>query len=162
MTKQAYSLLFSVGLLLLFSYAAWEATNFNELARFFPLYISLAAVLLTFILVLQSMVAFMKARKVQQRSAGKAGQEKQEQQEEKESVLRYMLWFIGYVAIIYVFGFMAATILFLFAFLRIETKYNLTKTVISIAIVYGLIQLFSSVMTLYWPEGVIPIFQFLN
>lgn len=165
MRKSHYSLLFSFFLFLVFVYAAWEAYSFNELAKFFPFYIAILGVVLTAIHVIISIIAFIRENKVfqtEQKSEQKPAQksEKKSDEEEEGSVLKYMLWIIGYIGFIYLIGFLSATTLFLLAFLYVESKFSILKTIIAIIITQIVIHVFASSINLYWPEGIFPLWPF--
>ncbi|MCP8616317.1 tripartite tricarboxylate transporter TctB family protein [Salirhabdus salicampi] len=150
MRQNYYSLIFSMFLMLIFLVASWLAYSFNDLAKFFPYTIAIGGAILTFIHVILSIVKMVKGENASN----------EEQHEEEGSVLRYMLWIIGYIGLIYIIGFLTATTLFLAFFLYFESKFSVLKTAISLAIVLSLIHIFANMMNLYWPEGVFPLWPF--
>jgi magnesium-transporting ATPase (P-type) len=152
MRQVHYSLLFSACLFLVFVWAAWQAYSFNELAKFFPFYIAIAGVVMTAIYVILSTVAMVKERKKDQPA--------QEADENEGSVLKYMIWIIGYIGFIYLIGFLSATTLFLLAFLYFESKFSILKTLIAVVITQVVIHIFAASINLYWPTGIFPMWPF--
>lgn len=150
MDKQKLSIIFASFLFLVFCYTTWESIGFADRARFFPLYISVAAAIITLLHIIISVVKLRKGHKEQFESD-------QEASEDDESVIKYIVWVIGYIAVIYLIGFLPATVIFLAAFLLVVTKFSIIKTVISMVVTLGLILTFGSVMNLYWHEGLINI-----
>jgi hypothetical protein len=188
--KAYYSLSFSVFLFLFFVWAAWEASGFSDLARFFPYYIAIAAVILSFIHVVSSIAALVKEKKAAQTAQPADGHQLSDQvqpsdaaqlsdtvylpdtvkpsnaappaedEEEEGPVLRYMIWIIGYIALIYLIGFQSATTLFLLLFLYFVANFGVLRTIFSVVVVHAVIYVFSSVINLYWPEGIFPLWPF--
>ncbi|MET3699861.1 tripartite tricarboxylate transporter TctB family protein [Bacillus oleivorans] len=149
-----YSLIFSVFLFLLFSYGALESSSFSKLAKFFPLYIAIAGVVLTLILVIVNIVKVVKEKEK------KADQSGDQTGEKEGSNLKYMLWIIGYVFLIWLIGFLAATTLFLILFLHIESKFKTLYIALSLVLTHGVIFVFSNAINLYWPAGIFPLWPF--
>lgn len=145
MRQQKLSLSFSIFIFIIFCFAAWKSLSFAELARFFPLYISVAGAVLTLVHIIISSINIV--RNKQDEKSGKL--------EELGSVFKYIVWVIGYIILIFVIGFLPATVVFLFAFLLKESKFGIIKTVIGVALTMSIILLFSNLMNLYWPTGII-------
>lgn len=62
MSKDVLNLYFSIFLFILFSLAMIEALTFSKLAQFFPLYISIAGSVLTFIYLITEVIAFYRRK----------------------------------------------------------------------------------------------------
>lgn len=159
MIKSHYSVMFSVFIFLLFLFGAWQAYSFSELAKFFPYYIAIVGAVLALIIVIVSIVSIQK-EKEGVKQVDSVDSSEQDSDEDGKLTLRYMAWFTGYIVLIYVIGFLAATTLFLILFLYLETKYSVLKILISVIATHTVIYLFSSAINLYWPEGIFPIWPF--
>ena len=144
MSKSAYSMLFSVCILFLFSWTAWQAAGFKKLASYFPLYISLIAIVLAVIQVI------IEIRKYKANTA-----HEEQEQSGFGNVIQYIAWFVGYSVVIFILGFIIATGVFLVLFLKLETKYSWLKTALSTAVTIILLLLFGELMNLYWPTGLL-------
>jgi hypothetical protein len=147
MSKDKLSLIFSSAIFLLFSWMAWEALNFKELARFFPQYIAIGAAILAFIDI------FIKIRKLL-----KGKQDHDPLHENMAAVVKYIVWIISYLIMIYLVGLVLATAIFLTVFLTVEAKLGLIKTGISVGVVLIVIMVFGDVMKLYWPRSLLKSF----
>lgn len=145
MNKQLGSIIFSFVLLIVFILMAIEATSFAKLAKFFPLYIAIGAIVITSISILLQLKGYRKDR-VQEERASK---------EENLATFKYILWILGFVVAIYVLGFVIATVIFLIAFQLLESKHKVLPTLGSTAVVIGLLYGFTSLMNLYWPKGLL-------
>lgn len=145
MKKQLYSIIFSVFMLLVFCWMAWQALDFHELARYFPLYLSLVAVVLSLLSIFLQVKKYLAHRHKSNEANSEFNPE----------VFKYIGWIIGYVFLIFLLGFVIGTAVFLAAFLLFETKQSLIKTALSVTITIGMILLFGSLMKLYWPTGVL-------
>ena len=117
MRQEKLSFVYSIVLFLIFCLAAWQSLSFAELARFFPLYISVAGAVLTLIHIIISSINIIRNKK----------DKKNGESEEVGSVIKYIVWVIGYIILIFFIGFLAATVVFLFAFLLKELNLGLLK-----------------------------------
>lgn len=144
MTKSQYSLMFSVGVLLVMIWMAWEASSFVKIASYFPLYIALFAIVLILVDLTNQIIKMSRKKdsekKVSKKTAG--------------SVFRYILWFVGYLLLMLLIGFLIGTSIFLFLFLMIESKMKIAKVLMIIALTIMAIMIFGYVMDLRWPIGV--------
>jgi len=123
----------------------WEASHFAKLARFFPLYISAAATILSLIDVILQAKKLMSEKKEHAETV----------HDNPFAVAKYILWVLGYLLLIYLIGFITGTVIYLFAFLYFETGFGIIKSTISVAITVLLIYIFGNFMTLYWPVGLL-------
>jgi hypothetical protein len=145
MNKERYSLIFSIAVFLLFCLMAWEARGFAELARFFPLYISIGGAVLALADIVFKIIKLTSNK----------NQKSEIVHDKPLSVIKYIIWIIGYLVLISLVGFIAATAIFLFAFLLIEAGFKLIKAFISVAVaIVGIIS-FGNYMTLFWPKGLL-------
>ena len=67
----------------------------------------------------------------------------------------YLAWIIGYFALIYLFGFLASTIVFVVAFWIIVGRMKPHVAVICAAALIGLLLLGEHTIGVEWPEGVL-------
>ncbi|MEQ8195452.1 MAG: tripartite tricarboxylate transporter TctB family protein [Rhodospirillales bacterium] len=70
-------------------------------------------------------------------------------------VLPLLLWLAGYYAGIYLIGFLIATVLFLFFFLRLVARLSLMWSAASSIIVGSALYGFAMAMALEWPRGLL-------
>ncbi|WP_059103055.1 tripartite tricarboxylate transporter TctB family protein [Shouchella shacheensis] len=145
MTKRGYYFIFSGLLFALFAWAIWESLEFQPIARYYPMYIGIAAASL---IVLDVSLQIQKNRK-----SVPAEEEEETSTVNGKSSLLYVAWIIGYLILIYTLGFVVATGLFLISFLKVEAKFNWLKSVFFTLIAIGIIFLFREFMTTYWPTG---------
>lgn len=146
-SKEKLSIVFSLLVISLFSWAALEAQQFRELARFFPFYIAIMGALVVLAdLVIQIRRLFQNKRKAQPLH------------ENLPATLKYLLIIISFLVSIYIFGIFVGTAIYLFCFLYFETKFGLVKSIIAVAIVTAFIMIFGDVMNLYWPKSLLNLF----
>jgi len=145
MNKSKYSLVFTVFLFILFVCLAWQASHFGELARFFPLYISIGGAVLTLAEVVVQLRRVIKESKDHVETV----------HDSPWLVLKYLFWVLGYLGVIYIVGFIIGTAVYLLTFLYFETKFSIVKSAFGAAVAVSLLLLFGEVMTLYWPEGML-------
>ncbi|WP_194165518.1 tripartite tricarboxylate transporter TctB family protein [Oceanobacillus sp. CFH 90083] len=145
MNKDYLNLIFSGFLFILFTLAWIEALTFSKLGQFFPLYISIAGSILTFIYLLNQLLIIYK-------------QKKREGNEIKIPLwqpLKYIGWILGYLLLIYIGGLMAATAIFLILFLIFESKMKFVSAGISVICVLIAVSLLSSALDIYWPTNLL-------
>src|SRR5690625_2221849 len=147
MDKAVAQLSFTSLLLLFFIYTAVAATSFKELARYFPLYLSVIGAVLLFIEVIRQLLTIKKNMK------------KDEQLHPNiKAVILYTLYLTGYILLVYLIGMIIATVIFLFVFLYFTAKMRLISSIITVIVVVGVLMLFADVMNLYWPKSIFNIF----
>ncbi|MBS3976740.1 MAG: tripartite tricarboxylate transporter TctB family protein [Syntrophomonadaceae bacterium] len=145
-----YQIMFTVAILLVFLWTAWEALGFAKQARFLPLYVSLVAIPL----VIAQLFLEIKNKATNDSSANSA-EDFNALKERMPALLVYMGWVLGYVLLIYLLGFLVATGIFLFAFLKRESGMTLVQTITGVVITLGFIVFFGRVLHMYWPEGIL-------
>lgn len=150
MSKEMKSILFTGSLFIMFCIMALEANTFADKAKFFPLFVALGAVFIALVSITLQTIQLIKSRKSNENKD-------EEEAGETGEMIKYVLWIIGYVALIYIIGFMPATILFLLAFLLVESKFRIITTIPLIVLVVGVLVVFSNIMNLYWPTGLLNI-----
>lgn len=146
-SKEKLSIVFSLLVIALFCWAALEAQQFRELARFFPFYISIMGAIIVFAELL-----------LQIRRQNRSIKLKRPIHENLPMALKYLLVIIGFLVLIYIFGIFVGTAIYLFGFLYFETKFGLVKSIISVVIVVAVIMFFGNVMNLYWPKSLLNLF----
>jgi bacteriorhodopsin len=137
-------------MLIFFLWTAWEALGFAKLAQFFPLYVSLVAITL----IIVQLYLGIKS-KISGSSSASDAEEVNVLRERMPAYLVYIGWFLGYILLVYLIGFLVATGIFLFAFLIKESKMSLIQTITGVVITLGFIIFFGRVMHMYWPEGIL-------
>lgn len=143
--KEKVGVIFSLLVFGMFCWAAVEAQNFRELARFFPFYIAVIGALLTFI---DLVIRVIKMVRNKEKVAAPL-------HENLPAALKYLLIIISFLVLIYIFGIFIGTAIYLFAFLYFETKLGLLKSIISVAVVVVGVMIFGDVMNLYWPQSLL-------
>lgn len=142
-SKSKVSLVFTVLLTLLFIWFALEATTFSERARFFPLYISLIAILFVVIeLVLTFTRFFSKKEEVSSFHPNLI------------EAIKYIGWIMLLLGLIYLVGFKVGASVFLGAFLYFVTGFKWWRVLVAVAITFTCLFLFGDYyMNLHWPRN---------
>lgn len=158
MTKPKLSLIFSSVLFILFCAMALEARSFPISAMYFPFYLSLVGILLTFI----NMI-------VEYRNLKSTEEDDNDDDDDvatfdtpvthsfKAASLNF-LWFVGYFAMIFTVGFIVATIIYLGLFLKKRTDFKLITIILSIIISIGFLIFLQQALDLKSPTGIIGLF----
>ena len=142
MNKAIAQLGFTILLFFLFIYSAIEATSFKQLAKYFPLYISIIAAILLLIEIIRQIIKL------------KENKEKGEQfHPNLKGAFKYTLYLIVYVLLVYLIGFVLASIIYVFVFLYFIAKMRLISSIITVAVLVGLMIMFGDAMNLYWPKS---------
>lgn len=153
---------FSLFVLCIFAYAAFDALDFSRRARYMPLYVSVAGLALSLLLISLELWWARKAGGVTQRREvaieDLAAQDifsPEQEYHRLKTTTYYLLWMIGYVGLIAVVGLPVASTLFLGLFLYIESRMKLPGIALSIAgMLAGLLTL-TYLMNLRWPLSLI-------
>lgn len=167
-------IVFDVLMLLLFGYVAYDSLDFQPTARHFPLYISLAAV------VLGAVNLVVNVAKLRSQGSVVAGDELDTAtlredtsdgsdadaptlppSETLKRALRYWTWLVAFVVLIAVLGIVGAVLVFLPAFLAVEARMRWPGIVVSVAITLGLLTAFGNLMNLRWPESLLELEAYL-
>lgn len=139
------SLIFSFLLLMIFCWTTYEALQFAELARYFPLYVSVVGIILVLIELISSI---LKNKKLQN--------DKTEFHPQLQRAFKYILWIVSFLLVIFIAGFKIATVIFLLTFLTLESGFKLTKAVIAVvAVMFFLIVFGDYYMSLNWPKNLL-------
>lgn len=154
MTKTKISFLFNGFLLLFFCYAAYTTLGFLNLAKPYPLTITILGIVLTLV---NSGRLFLKIR--QENIGDHVTHDESEYEiavthEFKTAALNF-LWFLAYLVGIFLFGFYIATILFMAVFLKTRADFNWFKLALSIVIVIAGLLIFNNVMRIDFPQGIL-------
>lgn len=145
MNKALANILFTAFIFLLFTFAWVEATTFSRLAQFFPLYISIAGSIVSLVYLIKTIIDYRKETTAEERH---------------EHVLillpfRYIGWVIGYLIMMYIFGFLISTSIFLFVFLIFESKMKIIESMVSVAIVLFVVSYLSAAINIAWPSSLL-------
>lgn len=145
MNKALANILFTGFIFLLFTFAWVEATTFSRLAQFFPLYISMAGSIISFVYLIKTIIDYGKETTAEER---------------QEHVLimmpfRYIGWVVGYLVMMYIFGFLISTSIFLFVFLMFESKMKVIESMVSVAIVLVVVSYLSAAINIAWPSSLL-------
>lgn len=160
MTKPKLSFIFSTVLFILFSLMAWRALDYPDLARYFPLFLSMIGMLATLINIF---IEYRNFRIHQTKAVEEEGEEDDIGWDApvthsfKAASLNF-LWFLLYFILIFVFGFMVATVIFLILFLKRKTDFNWIKITCSLIITTGFLFILGNAMDLKFPPGFIEFF----
>lgn len=147
--------------LLLFVWMAYEAWDFARLARVFPLAISLIAATLGLLNLGISIWRWRTGKRLVGDEAPKTAVAKGGEEDDRAVVhgvlraLYYLGWTLGYVGLIGAIGLVAATLVFVLAFLAIEARAGWLLTALGSAVTVGALLLISDVMDLRWPESLV-------
>lgn len=146
---------FDAAVAVLFAVTAYQSLDFDELARMFPLSISIGAVLLALV---NFSADFLRWRRMGSAVSDDVA-ETAVLTDDREGIarglanaLRYLSWFVGYVALIWLVGLLVATVVFLGAFLVVEARARLWLIMVGpVVAVIGLVAL-TTAMNLELPD----------
>lgn len=154
---------FGLFIVCLFAYAAFDAWDFSRRARYMPLYVSIAGLALTSLLIALDLwrLRTLAGREALRRRVAiedLAAEDMFSAAEELQrfmSTAYYLLWMLGYVAAIAFVGMPVASGLFLATFLLIEARMKLPGTALCVAgMLAGLLGL-TQLMHLRWPSNLL-------
>src|SRR5690625_2805108 len=141
-------LLYTLFMLGIFTYTAIGATEFKKNAMYFPLYISILAIIL---LVIDLIRQFRRFKKPLEKD------EPEYLHPDTMGVFKYSLVLAFYAVLIYLIGFLLASIIYLFGFLYFIARMRLMYTIITVTVVVVFIVSFGNTMNLVWPKSLISI-----
>lgn len=145
MNKSIANIIFTAFIFILFTYATIEALTFSRLAQFFPLYISGAGAVLSFLFLIKVIIDHIKNADPEERA-------------ERILILKplkYIGWILAYLLLIYVFGMLIATTVFLFVFLIFESKMKVLPSVLAVGVMLVLITYLSAAINIAWPTSLL-------
>ncbi len=166
---------FGVALLIMFVAAFIVSMDFHRLARYYPLVASGLGVLLSILFLIQeSRAAVAASRSGRIPVSGNRAEQNLPKQDAEQAraiiededellsegagiakTLPYLGWFVGYVALIRVFGIFVATAMFLGAFLGLQARMRWWGVLISMTVVIALLYAMGDVMSLHWPASLV-------
>ncbi|HXV82552.1 MAG TPA: hypothetical protein VEG60_22030 [Candidatus Binatia bacterium] len=139
-----------------FAYGVYEAREFPRLARIFPYWISLGALVLAVIqLGIELRKYLLQIEDVQTDFVDLAPDRSLPPQVVFKRALSYLLWFVGLYLGIWLVGFVIAITAFLIIFLRYDASLSWGKTLQLGLGGFLFVVAISWLMALYWPEGLI-------
>lgn len=139
-----------------FAYGVYEAREFPRLARIFPYWISLGALVLAVMqLGIELRKYLLQIEDVQTNFVDLAPDRSLPPQVVFKRALGYLLWFIGLYLGIWLFGFVIALTAFLVIFLRCDASLSWGKTLQLGLGGFLFVVAISWLMALYWPQGLI-------
>ena len=150
---------FDVFVLSLFAYAAYQALGFSRLARYMPLYVSVAGIGLTSLLLVLDSVRLLRAPRPPAGEAGalehyhEAPLPREAETAQMKRVALYLGWMLAYIGLIRVIGLPTASAVFLAAFLRFDARMTLGGIALSVTAMVGALLLMRQVMNLRWPSN---------
>ncbi|WP_227937156.1 tripartite tricarboxylate transporter TctB family protein [Alkalihalobacillus deserti] len=146
LTRSKINFIFLGLLIVVFVYTFIDALHFAEAARFFPLYVSASGIVL---ISLELIITFFKTKK---QSHG----DPTLFHPHLKLALRYIAWVGSFLLLIFIMGFKLAAVLFLLAFLKMESGFSWIKTVIAIACVMLFFIIVGDwYLNLNWPKNLL-------
>lgn len=149
-----------IAVLCLFIYSAVEALSFSRLARYMPLYVSIGGIIASFGLLCIDLLRVRASDGLGVRwSAGIEDYEpvdsvSLEVENEKLKITSYyLLWIIGYLALVAVVGLPVASVLFLVVFLRIDAQLSMLAILLSVIGLIVTLQMLAHFVDLRWPSN---------
>jgi hypothetical protein len=147
-----------IGLLIaVLAWTAWEAQGFASRARIFPQVVALLALFLCMVEAIRLLLA-------ERSEVEGEGKETPGAEDVRYALLRerffgvvpYIASIVAYYAAIFLFGFPAASFLFVLAFLRLAGEVRWLTALGASAAVLGILLVFSRALNVLWPEGLLP------
>ncbi|HEY9539217.1 MAG TPA: tripartite tricarboxylate transporter TctB family protein [Kiloniellaceae bacterium] len=154
---------FTIAVLCLFAYAGFEALSFSRLARYMPLYVSVAGAALSLPLLLAELrrlrapggdAANRAPSSIEEYSVGDPLTDAEERKRFWTTAY-YLGWMVGYVALIGIVSLPVASAVFLGAFLRLEGRMSYPFVGLSVAALVAALFAVTYLMHLRWPTSLI-------
>ena len=153
MVSKTVKLSFDAFIVVLFAYAAIEATTFTPGGRWLPLFVASAGAILAAVnIVLDALGAFRK-RTGDSPEAQEEREREQEFEEDVKSALYWLVWLIAFAVMVIVFGMMIAAPIWLGVFLRTQAKVGWIFTGVSLVGIVAFLYVFSTYLPLVLPPG---------
>lgn len=154
---------FDILAIVFFVYIIMESLEFRSLAGYFPLSVASSALVLGIVNLGIDVTRILRhgsaiAGSEMETAAIKESADPVARRQALLRMARYVGWFVGYIALIYVFGMRIASPLFLFAFFWRDAKTGLPFAVLGAAGGTAVLLLASDVMKLRWPESLFSFF----
>lgn len=146
MNKAVVQLVFTIFIFLVFVYTAYEAQDFKKLARYYPLYVSIASAGLIFLEIIRQLVSFKKEYN-----------KRELLHEDMRGVFKYTFLLTLYILLAYIIGIIPASFIYVTLFLILVAKMKPWKALLLVIILLVLLIIFARVMVLYWPKSLITI-----
>jgi hypothetical protein len=161
--RYAIRLALGVAILAVFVFAAMEAMHYSRLARYMPLYVSAAGIVFSLLSIGVDLWRLRTARALRTTAAIVAPEDfeapgRLSQGEEMQRIrlaMYYLLWVLGYVALIGIVGLPVATAIFLGLFLAIEARMRILGTAVGIGLVLLALLALTRLVNLRWPPSLI-------
>ncbi|MGQ0549788.1 MAG: tripartite tricarboxylate transporter permease, partial [Armatimonadota bacterium] len=143
----------SVGLVIVFAYALWEATGFLTSARLLPLAVAIPGVILGGVQIVQEVRGRSVPAGEDDEDAGPsdAGRAR----ETRRIALLYLLGIALYYVAVYLFGFRLASALYMMGLLLIGAKMRPLPAALYTAGTMLFIEWFGGLLGLRWPAGIV-------
>ena len=149
-------LFFAVFLVIVFAYGVYEARDYPLLAQIFPLWISIVALGLSIVqLVQESRKYFLHVEEIYADFVDLAPDRSIPPNLVYRRGLRYLVWIVALYGGIWILGFLMAMTIFLGAFLRLEAGLRWRATVLLTISGSLFVIAVSWMLVLFWPEGLI-------
>jgi hypothetical protein len=160
----------SVFVLIISVLAMWQATSFQSVSAWFPLFVSGAAAAVAAIVIAADVVVDRRSRRVDVGAAampaGATGAPTDsaidadpDATEAPRSILlgftMYILWFIGFALLLVLFGMPLAVFLWTLGFIRFASRESWARAVISAVAITGALIVLAGILALAFPEGLI-------
>ena len=154
MTKTKLSFSFNGFLLLIFCYAIYTSLGFLNLAKPYPLTISIIGVVLTLVNAVRLIPKILRENRGDYVAAEENEYEIAVTHEFKIASLNF-LWFLGYLVGIFLIGFYIATVIFITVFLKKKTDFSWFNVVLSLVITIAGLLIFDFIMRIDFPLGLL-------
>ena len=150
-------ILFTVFLIVLFSFAVFEAKDFAFAGRLFPLIVGIPAIVLTLIQLFSDLRANHKGDETKpQDFVDIAPDLSIPWPVVRTRALRFLCWILGLYLAIWIVGFKIAIPLFFIAFMRLEGKARWVIIISLTAVsVYVIFHYFEELLGVFWPQPLI-------
>lgn len=142
MNKAAAQFTFTIIMFLFFIYTLIEAASFKKLAKYFPFYISIIALVMLAIEIIRQIINFKKSSE-----SGEV------MHPNIKGVIKYTFYLIIYVGLVYLIGIVLASLIYVFVFLYFIAQMKWWQASLTVVILLVFIVQLGKFMNLHWPKS---------
>lgn len=155
MVSKTVKLSFDALVVVIFTYAALEATTFTPGGRWLPLFVATAGAVLAVVNIVLDAIGAFRKRSADSPEAREEQAREQIFEEDVRSALYWLVWLIAFAIMVIVVGIMIAAPIWLGVFLRTQAKVSWIFTGLSVVGIVAFLYIFSTYLPLVLPPGLL-------